>query len=284
MKPILCIYHDHCTDGYGAAWVVQRKFGVENVELYGGTYMRPAPPVELYKDRTVYLVDFSYKRDVLKKIAEQAKEVIILDHHATAEADIAPLIADGTVTGCFAKEESGALLTWNYLFAGFPAPRLIQHLSDRDLWTFKLPNTKVIVEAVMSYDYDYDTWTDLMHEPLSNLIEIGERLYAMKLKNAKDIIDSNTLLVEFEGSLVPCVNMPYQWVSDGAEFLKDDYDFVVLFTVEREHVKFSLRSAKGKTDVSEIALKYGGGGHREAASFSLAKDDYLVRRLVLGSY
>lgn len=282
MKDILCIYHDHCTDGYASAWVVQHKFGAENVELYSGQYSRPAPPIELYKGRTVYIVDFSYSRDELELMASHAEEVIILDHHKTAEANVAPLIANGTLSGQFAKEESGALLTWNYLFSGFPAPQLILHISDRDLWQFKLPKTKAIIEAVMSYDYDYDVWTELMHTPTRSLSEIGSRLFSVKLSNAKSIIQSNTVIVDFEGSMVPCVNLPYQWVSDGADLLKDDYDFVVMYTIEPEHVKFSLRAEKGRTDVSVIALKYGGGGHAEAAGFSLSKSSDLARRLVLG--
>lgn len=283
MKPIFCIYHDHCTDGYGAAWVVQQKFGVDNVELYGGVYDRPAPHPDLYKDRTVYIVDFSFSRAELEVMASHAKEVIILDHHKTAETEVTPLLESGTLTGKFAKDESGALLTWNYLFAGFPAPKLIEHLSDRDLWQFKLPKTKHIVEAVMSFDYDYAVWTELMQTPTSELAATGERLFAMKLKSAKTVIEANTLIIEFEGAMVPCVNLPYQWVSDGSELLKDDYDFVLMYIIEQHHVKFSMRSAKGKTDVSVIAKKYGGGGHAEAAGFSLEKDSPLARRLVLGS-
>lgn len=282
MKPILCIHHDHCTDGYGAAWVVQHKFGVDKVELYGGSYSRPAPPVELYRDRIVYIVDFSFSRGELEYMAEHAKEVIILDHHKTAEAEVAPLLDNGTLAGKFVKDQSGALLTWNYLFAGFPAPKLIEHLSDRDLWQFRLPNTKSIVEAVMSYDYDYDTWTELMHMPTPELAAVGERLFAMKVKSAKSVIDSNTVMVEFEGAMVPCVNLPYQWVSDGADLLRDDHDFVLMYIIEQDHVKFSLRSAKGKTDVSAIAAIYNGGGHENAAGFSLPKDCTLARRLVLG--
>ena len=80
----LCIYHGNCADGFGAAWVVRRALG-EHVDFHAGVYQDDPPDVT---DREVILVDFSYKRAVLEKMAESATNILVLDHHKTAADDL----------------------------------------------------------------------------------------------------------------------------------------------------------------------------------------------------
>ena len=65
----LCIYHGNCADGFGAAWVVRRALG-DNVEFVPGVYGFPNP--EHIEGRDIIMVDFSYKRPVLDKMAMRA--------------------------------------------------------------------------------------------------------------------------------------------------------------------------------------------------------------------
>jgi len=44
--------------------------------------------------------------------------------------------------------------------------------------------------------------------------------------------------------------------------------FAIVWYYQRGHFNFSLRS-DGSVDVSKIAQKYGGGGHKAAASFRM---------------
>jgi len=89
LKKPLCIFHSqdghqHCDDGFASAWIVNRlKLGYE---FHYGIYQQDPPDVT---DRDVLLVDFSYKREVLEKMAEQAESVVILDHHKSARDDLA---------------------------------------------------------------------------------------------------------------------------------------------------------------------------------------------------
>ena len=41
---------------------------------------------------------------------------------------------------------------------------------------------------------------------------------------------------------------------------------------DAQHTKVSLRAFHETVDVSEIAKKFGGGGHKKAAGFQLSKD------------
>jgi len=50
------------------------------------------------------------------------------------------------------------MITWNHFFPNQEAPRLIDHIQDRDLWQFKIPRTREVQAAIFSYPYDFDIW------------------------------------------------------------------------------------------------------------------------------
>jgi oligoribonuclease NrnB/cAMP/cGMP phosphodiesterase (DHH superfamily) len=149
----LCIYHGNCADGFTAAWVVNKWYGEghidrEPMEFHPGVYQEPPPDVA---GRDVIMVDFSYKRPVLEEMAKKANSILILDHHKTAQEDLAEPI-EGVVVE-FDLERSGAMMAWNHYFPGKLAPRLIEHVQDRDLWRFNLPLTRDIQAAIFSYPH-----------------------------------------------------------------------------------------------------------------------------------
>ena len=118
------LYHANCDDGFGAAWAARKKLGDAAVYV-PVKYGDPLPPT--VTGERVYVVDFSYPRDVLETLADRCK-VVVLDHHKTAQEDLADLpFAE------FDMERSGAGMTWDYFFPGQPRPPLIDHIEDRDL-------------------------------------------------------------------------------------------------------------------------------------------------------
>jgi len=58
-------------------------------------------------------------------------------------------------------ERSGAMITWNHFFPNQEAPRLIDHIQDRDLWQFQNSETEKL-GSNLSYPYDFDIWDKLM--------------------------------------------------------------------------------------------------------------------------
>jgi nanoRNase/pAp phosphatase (c-di-AMP/oligoRNAs hydrolase) len=67
----------------------------------------------------------------------------------------------------------------------------------------------------------------------------------------------------------------------GNEVVDRGYDIGVIWRhIKDDHIKVSLRSHKyGKVDVGKIAEKYGGGGHKSAASFVIHSEDELPWQL-----
>lgn len=274
----LCIYHGNCADGFGAAWVV-RKYFDGDVDFHPGVYGQSPPDV---MGRHVILVDFSYKRAVLEEMAKSAASITVIDHHKTAQEDLAgypiaiPLMVPSPgIQVDFDMNRSGAGLTWDYFFPGAPRPKLIDHIEDRDLWRFNLYGTRGINAMLFSHPYEFEVWDTLAaqcEEPTAfwNLEGEGRAIDRKMLKDIAEILDVATRDMVIGGHKVPVVNLPYTMASEAAGKLAEDAPFAAAYFDAKDGRKFSLRSrGEGGLDVSAIAKLYGGGGHRNAAGFTM---------------
>lgn len=266
--PDICIHHSPCQDGYTAAWAVWRKH--PDIAFHPGVFGEPPPDVE---GKDVVIVDFSYKRRVLKKMLRSAKSVTILDHHASAQTDLAGLNTEhDNVTVVFDMNKSGAMLAWEHFHAE-PSPQIVRIVEDRDLWRFHLPGTREISAVLFSYDYSFNRWTQLaeqMENPTGRemLMKEGEAIERKHHKDIRELLEMTTRNMVIGGHKVPVANLPYTMASDAANRLAEGRHFAACYTDMSDRRVFSLRSRKGRMDVSAIASAYGGGGHHHAAGFS----------------
>jgi oligoribonuclease NrnB/cAMP/cGMP phosphodiesterase (DHH superfamily) len=260
-----CIYHGNCSDGFGAAWVVRKALGKDNVLFHPGVYQTDPPEV---RGQEIVMVDFSYKRPVLLRMAERAKSILIIDHHKTAAEDLVDL--PNNVKTVFDMDHSGAILTWQHYFGKQPPPQLLQHIEDRDLWRFKLDKTREIQAALFSHPYDFALWDVLFMQPggVALLAKDGEAIERKHFKDIQELIAGFAHKLTIQGYTVPALNAPYFYSSDAGHILAKDQPFAVCYWYGEDGVTFSLRST-GDVDVSEIATRYGGGGHPKAAGFKL---------------
>jgi uncharacterized protein len=275
---IICIYHGNCADGFTAAWVLNNYIQGYNIKFVPATYGTTPPDVT---GKTVYILDFSYKRDVMKKIIEQAYQVIILDHHKSAEADLKGLDEEyPNVELVFDMERSGARITLDYFdngtlekLASSHMISLVNYVQDRDLWKFELPHTKEFTVALFSLSYEFINW-DYAASHILELIEEGK---AILRKHDKDIQEltraKNIQCVELFGFVVPIINVPYMYGSDACNILAKNQPFAMYYYDQGNRRYFGLRSAPDGEDVSKIAEKFGGGGHKHAAGFSVELED-----------
>lgn len=296
-KPDLCIYHGNCDDGFGAAWAIWMKWGNE-VAYAPGTYGKPLPDVT---GKHVLFVDFSAKYDVMADASWKARSMVIIDHHKTAQADLARFHSfDGTgadqssledafvncltengpkVAAWFDMNQSGARMAWDFAHGiphNDPPPNIISLIEDRDLWRFAYGDrTKQFSAALRTYPMDFSVWTDLAGRA-DSLVEEGKFILRSHNANiAKFMADA--YLDEhdtFPGHIVPVVNVPYHYASDTAHALLQKYPnapFAACWFKRGDGmIQWSLRSEDSRADVSEIAKGYGGGGHRNAAGFQVA--------------
>jgi uncharacterized protein len=264
----LCIYHSNCLDGFGAAWAVRHSLG-DDIEFHKGVHQQAPPDVS---GLDVFLVDFSYKKDVLENMLQTAASITILDHHISAEKDLSDLLTNGKINGLFDMNKSGAMLAWQWFNPDKKSPKLIEHIQDRDLWLFRLEGTREIQAALSSYPYDFNLWDKFMankNNELELLKQDGEAIERKLQKDIKQLIASGVRRMNIGGYNVPVLNAPAAYVSDAGNIMSVNEPFAACYWDHSAGRSFSLRSGEKGVDVSEVAKKYGGGGHVKASGFTI---------------
>ncbi len=252
--PDIVLYHAECSDGFGAAWAIWKKF--PSARFLPVQHGHP-PPSDL-KDCRVVIVDFSYARATLEAMASETKELLVLDHHITAQR-----ILEGFSNAYFDQTKSGAVLSWEWAH-GTAAPWLLQYIQDKDLWTWALPGSREINAALASYPFDFSVWDGFTQ---STLEQEGRAI----LRYEQELVGklaAQAIMVEFQGVAVPAVQSAIL-TSQIGERLSPHYPFCLIWHDRDGRRYFSMRSRPDGTDVGTIAASFGGGGHTHAAGFSV---------------
>lgn len=290
MKPLV-LYHAGCLDGFTAAWVVSKALGEYGADYLPVNYGQSPPDVA---GRDVLIVDFSYPRDVMLTLAETAYRIAVLDHHKTAQADLAgfqplpsldayrltPGAGEHITVPCarvfvfFDMRYSGARLAHNWLFLAEPASWLVNYTEDRDLWRHTLPHTHEVTAFLQSLKPSFSLWDELdrFSGPSSDdwpyLVREGIAILRMKEQQIARIT-AHAYETMIGGYRVLCANTPC-FQSEVAGKLAEGRPFgAAWYYAEDGKCRYSLRSSPDGLDVSEIARAHGGGGHKHAAGYEV---------------
>lgn len=309
--PDMVIYHAPCDDGFGAALMAFRKWGI-GLEYVGAGYGDEPPNVE---GKNVLILDFSYKADVLAELGKRANSILILDHHVSAEAELeeyrinSPALNINTLgvgagdaeagffmgpgeEGCnilavFDMDRSGAGMAHDFLFPDEARPAMVNYLEDRDLWRLKYPQTKPFTMYLRSIEFGFLEWCtllDTLEDPVQaiSIIERGRAIEQFFNRKVEEVA-GQAFTVHIGGRLVPVVNANWCFSSDVCHMLLDRIPaapFVGAFFIRKDgKVQWSLRSRDDRVDVSKVANGYGGGGHRNAAGFTSGDEFVYVGRV-----
>lgn len=262
---MIVIYHANCIDGFTSAWCAWLEYG--DAARYIPAQYGDFPPAVLGED--VLIVDFSYTRETLETMAREARSIRVLDHHKTAEAQLF-----GLEFCTFDMNRSGAGLAWDHLFPGMPRCQLVNYVEDRDLWRWKLPDSREVSAYIGSWRPTFQKWSDL-REVLDDARDQAFIEGCAILRALDGYVDANSKRFRFGqigGHDVPIINTTYA-VSELIGKLAEapDVPFAAgWFQKEDGQFVYSLRS-RGDFDVSAIAKQYGGGGHKNAAGFTVER-------------
>jgi oligoribonuclease NrnB/cAMP/cGMP phosphodiesterase (DHH superfamily) len=256
------LYHDSCYDGFACAFIA--RFVNPGCTLHPVSYGTLIP--EIPDDQTVWILDFSYPKDVLKDLANRSAGVTVLDHHKTAEENLRNLTAP-KLNIVFDMNESGATLTWKH-FVSAHVPDFIKYIRDRDLWLFELSGSKEFSAWLASYPRDLEVWNKLRLTPIPDAVREGTAILRFQDQCVLNLC-KNARLTNIGGYEVPSVNSVIFQSEIGHELCKQypTAAFADVFFIIDGEKRHSLRSV-GNFDVSAIASANGGGGHLHAAGFS----------------
>lgn len=272
---MIILYHANCNDGSAAALAAWLKLGDQDHQYIAVKHRFPPP--EAVKGQDVIIVDFCYPREQL--INMQAKSILILDHHISAQKDLAqPFDPSLNITAHFDMTKSGAVLSWQYFFPDTPIPRLFTLIQDRDIWLNQHPESPYLNYGLNIFSQDFRGWKQLIEQQqtLDKTIEAGHAIYQFVDIQIKNIIKSR-VYTKIAGFDVPIVNSPSFMMSDLIHQLlvvEPNAPFAAAYSDDLAHGTryYSLRSEDNREDVSVIAKSLGGGGHRNAAAFNLNLD------------
>lgn len=254
VPPDVVLYHAECADGFGAAWAIWKRFpGARFLPVKHGE----SPPEGLAGLRIV-MADFSYSRELLDRLAGEAKSLLVLDHHITAEKALA-----GLSYAYFDQSRSGAMLAWEWAHDQ-PAPWLIRYIQDKDLWQWALPHSREISAAIAAYPFEFSLWDSFeqtrMEQEGTAILRYESELVGK--------IAGHAVLVDFQGHQVPAVQSAVL-TSQIGERLSDGYPFCIIWHDRNGRRYCSFRSREDGVDVGNLAASLGGGGHTHAAGFSV---------------
>lgn len=292
-------YHANCVDGFAAAHVIERhilcgtvqvpilvpvQYGqVETQEQFDALYG------DMLKDAEVFIVDFSFPPAVMDHIAKTAQSTYWLDHHKTAfeemKFDISKrydLWAGPNFYLVLDNSKSGAMLAWEFVHGvGAEAPDFIKVVDDYDRWVFQYPQTKDVQMNIRSHNMDRPAFDSLMLMSMDEMAQAGgmmRQYYNAQLEAHKkrEWVD-----IYLRGEHGYALNADAAFSSELGHFLAEQSGtFGAVYQIEGTQLKFSLRSC-GDYDVSAIAKTFGGGGHKNAAGFTYAAENFFVMDRVI---
>ncbi|MEK7559912.1 MAG: DHHA1 domain-containing protein [Patescibacteria group bacterium] len=275
-KKITVLYHNRCDDGFGAAWVAWKKFG-DKAEYVGVTHGDP-PPRGL-RGKEVYILDFCYPKEILKELLKKTKSLTVIDHHISMK-DAVESVPRHLFNGSFSH--SGSTLAWQYFFSKKKVPKFLLHIEAKDLWKF-LPFTKELTAYLRTKEQDFKIWNKLANDwenksKIKKCIQEG----AVILKYENDLVAEavdDAELVEFLGHKTLAVNSRNRIDNIAEKLYKKKPPISIVWSQRKDKIVVSLRS-NGAVDVSKLAARFGGGGHKTAAAFRLEANQKLPWKIV----
>lgn len=267
------LYHDDA-DGYASALSAYLSLG-NDATYISVQYGQDFPIKNLQDHDTVYILDFSYSKEILEDIHSKVKQLVVIDHHETAMRQL-----DHLPYAIFDMSKSGARLSWEYFHPNTEIPEIILLVEDRDLWRFILKDTKAFdigMRATGKYA-DINYWAVVYVDTVlrNKIIENGRLLLKdLESRVASFVKNPNKYrVVDIDGHRVVVYNTTDIISELGNAFnttLDIDYSISYFFTNKGELV-LSYRGIKGRVHVGDICQKLGGGGHAAAAGAKLSME------------
>jgi hypothetical protein len=268
----------------------------------------------LCADETLYLIDITGGAGFIAACCARAKRVVVLDHHKTGEADLAgPALAGlANLETHFDMARSGATIARDYF--GLPALleargdaasaarvlRLFALVEDNDLFRHALPDSKLFSAGLEDLRIEFDATRDggAVFERLlaldADAVVARGRVAIVEQERVIDDELSRSFRVSIPGGgaalscLAVVTSFPDLRSVEGNKLAAKSAAAglaaagAVVYSeasLGAETLKVSLRSV-GDVDTTLVSQAFGGGGHKNASSFNVARATFESWRVV----
>jgi oligoribonuclease NrnB/cAMP/cGMP phosphodiesterase (DHH superfamily) len=274
------VYHSADLDGKMSAAIVRSK--LPDALLVPWNYGDDIP--DFAEDAQLYFVDVCFPMDKMIELAKN-HPVVLLDHHKTVleHPRFPELAAIANCTLC-AIGQAGCELTWTAFYEGTNAPFVVRCLGRYDVWDKSFSKGKVTWEDLccLQLVMRHATVNDLRLALHDNEEETTERM-----KEGRSISDYVTCqreemaeryayVIKIDGIQCACMNSAERG-SKVIEHYAEEHKCPLMFVYTHTKQKFfcSFYSTDTSIDCSDIAKRYGGGGHKGAAGCEMTISQFL---------
>lgn len=286
-----CFYHADA-DGRCAGFWVRLNVGLTDIDRYEPecseiNYGKPFPFEKIGQDEQVYIVDYSIEPAEMLRLLEITKDVTWIDHHKTAIEKYADFpheirgvrfdgVAGCMLTYCYIHhmtDRGSGDITPFYMSMTEDAPMFTKLIADWDVWKFEYgDDTRNFITAFNAYDFrpaskNWDKFLcfpdGMINSAVSELIVQGMTMTTFRDGWAKEYCRTKGFETVIDGHRAFAMNLG----NCNSEYFKsiNGHEIFMPFCFDGEKWTVSLYSKS--VDVSEIAKKYGGGGHKGASGF-----------------
>lgn len=259
------IYHGNCPDGFGAALVawLELKDAAEYIPAFHNV---PPPDVSGYD---VLMLDFCYGASDMQKIANSAKSLTVIDHHAGAFPTLSTLDKSPNVKILADDSHSGAVLAWKHYHPEKEVPKLLRFIEDRDCHFNKLADSPAALLWLDTHPYNFQLWRTFLNFEDSVWQKIIDHNQPMikKFKSMVSRAASQSVATTLAGYPASMCFGTEELASDVALTMANKCGGIGMVCVLQTNgtIKTSLRAIG--IDLIPIAKALGGNGHSYAAAF-----------------
>lgn len=272
------IYHSKDLDGFTSAAIFKLKF--PDIELIGYDYGDNFD-FKIEKE-PVIIADVSFPiRTMIKFALASDFNLTWIDHHVSAIKEYNDFINDDNESYCTAVLEIGIAAcegTWKYLFPNKKLPEAVLLLgeydtwrnSDKDRWNNKILPFQYGMRLICNKPEKFPVELFENNNLIDKIIEDGKIILKYQDSVNQKLCKSSSFEADFQGKKAICLNGG-GFNSDvfKSVYDEDKHDVMLPFIFDGKKWNFSIYTTKNDIDCSVIAKKLGGGGHKQAAGFSV---------------
>jgi len=273
MNNIVCYYHSADLDGKCSAAIVHYwENKAELIPLNYNDNFKAKILDRKFVNEIIFFCDIIAPIDIMRELSG-INDVIILDHHITAIDAIKE--AGFYHYGKLDISKASCELTWEYLFPNTKIPKVVKYLGRYDVWQH---NNEIVYFQYGMREQDLPVnshiWEMLFENDrlTEHIINTGRIIKSwVDITNEKHVKIYNREGC-FEGlRAVICNNVGGSPLFDSV-YNPDLHDIMVTYIhTSQKTWQYGLYSTKDNVHCGEIAKKFGGGGHKGAAGFTIGE-------------